>query len=116
MDSRTKALTKAASLVCSAENCICGYECGCSKTEHSLPMIGNETTCPLARYGMPEKSYRPKDFVDGILHRPAVKDLRKLCSVCEHRTAADYTAFCLDCPVQMAWEAITETEAEAAVS
>lgn len=116
MDSRTKALIKAASLVCRAEDCICGHECGCSKEGHSLPMIGEETTCPLERYGMPEKAYRPKDFMDGFRHRPAAKDLRKLCSVCEHRTEEDYVGFCLDCPVQMVWEAISETEAEAAIS
>ncbi len=93
-----------------------------------VPLIGSNTVCPLAGYGIPDWP-EPTDFIERLKSNPTLDDCFTVCVACEHselRSDGDdeclelgcgndgeYESFCLDCPVNQAREALQETAAEA---
>lgn len=102
-------------------SCICRAGCGREKKgEGSLPLLDPGFICPLEKYGITDRT--PPVFPRA---RVTEEDVFYLCADCgngkvEHTrngeavTAADGRK-CLDCPVNMAWEAMQEFRAEAAM-
>ena len=114
---------KVAQMVCGRGECLCGhYNCGHSNTQNIMPMIGTNTTCPLARYNATPDS-RP--WYECLGEEQVTLDgLFAICACCEGATVTqdanemvihhnDLEHTCLDCPVHMARESIYENMAEA---
>lgn len=114
---------KMAGYFCTGEKCFYGYKCGADKEYPPVPKLGESTECPLAKYGMPGKrAAAPKDPVERIRTMPSPFDMldmaEALCESCDHDRDSDedFLAYCIDCPVYGAEEAIREGMAEAAIS
>lgn len=114
-----------ASAVCGNGPCVCGYDCGHSNKIESatLPLVGKETVCPLAKYHVKQDS---RTFYErmraGDVFEITEKDCWNFCAKhCEHAEVSttngeatihlkDFDSACIDCPVQMARESLIEAE------
>lgn len=123
---------EAAKKIC-ARGCLAGYE-SCKKPQHAKedgePNIGislnaPDIGCPLAKYEIPDAPV--KSFFERIGSEPNRNDCFYLCMNCEHAATEvmdermsvywpNFERSCIDCPVQMIREIISEAEAEAAMA
>ena len=122
--------TAAATRICGAGNCFCGYKV-CSnptgRVTNPVSMIGSDEVCPLAKYkckNIPKPTSRDKLLDYWQKCRVSKGDCALLCGECDYlETDSDgyisedcYFKHCMDCPVNRTRESIEETEAEARCS
>ena len=121
--------TEAARKFCT-RSCVTGHDCG---LEHRklLSLLESTSSCPLEKYHCREKGreepQKPLTFEEMMKAQPKNSDFFYLCADCENGIikenkkcelevrAADWNK-CLDRPVQNAWEAMQEAQAEASCS
>lgn len=135
MDTKqVEALAKSgAKKICGTGYCIAGYACGHSNKAKGAPemrMFGKATTCPLAKYTIEPLSDGRKWWeVPASETDPTPEEFSALCESCEHyrkfegRDLEDFDTFselmheaCIDCPVKMVMDNMSELAAEAAMS
>lgn len=116
---------KTAKAVCGSGQCLCSYyNCGHPNVVGSLRQIGSDTTCPLAKYHA-EVDTRP--WWDPSVERVTIDGLLAVCALCDNASVSqegdeyvinrpNLTAHCLDCPIHLCIDNITECEAEARMS
>ncbi len=118
-----KSLKKIANLICGCGECFCGYDCGHSnKVKKPLPLIGQGTVCPLAKYNSPVDT-RP--FWEHTKEDQLTEnDCWRFCEKCEHAEIQadgtihlkDFDTHCIDCPVHAVRDNLVECAAEAGMS
>ena len=85
--------------ICSGSSCPNCFDCGIEK-DYTVPPIGDNTVCPIAKYNLPKERFIPKDLIDRLANKVYLEDLDKVCKECEHSYKEQcYEAYCLDCPV-----------------
>lgn len=118
---------KIAAIICGRGECVCGYDCGhANKVPHSIPLIGTNPTCPLARFHVePDTRSFWERVSAGDTVSVTFNDCWTFCAEhCEHAEVRadgdivlkDFETVCIDCPVHQAREAISESEAESRLS
>lgn len=118
---------KLAAVVCGRGECVCAYDCGhANKSPHQPPLIGTNTTCPLARFHITPDTRSFWECVSaGDITKVTLRDLWDFCAEhCEHAevsadgtiTLKDFDTVCIDCPIHCARETVSENEAEARLS
>lgn len=118
-----------AKAVCGQGQCVCAYDCGHSNKPEfvqSLHLLGKETTCPLAKYNViPDTRSFWERMMAGEAVKLSVDDCWQFCSKhCEHAETSEdgivrlknYESVCIDCPVNMVRETLSENAAEARMS
>ena len=120
MEKYKKEAVKTAQKLCNSD-CVSGVDCG---LEHNprTSLIDDTFVCPLQKYQVTNRT-TPDPFSG---NRLTETDIFFLCADCENGEVTETPneevvgpideTKCLDCPVGMAWEAILEADAEAAMS
>lgn len=125
-----KRAMEAATILCGSGQCIACYECGhCNHSNVTgLPPVGEQTVCPLSKYEVvPDTRSFAEKLKAGDNDSLDINGLFSICACCSHcddvkvdgneytldRSEGSYYAYCMDCPVAMAWDNLQEGMAEA---